>query len=102
MHLQLVEITVSPAQPVKVHTYQWLRYDRDIVDETASTISFSPLREADVGRYNCRVADGSMNITSDSVVINVRGEYSTCMHGFILDAKINVFLPALSVDITSN
>ncbi len=58
------------------YTYQWLRYDGDIVGETSSTISFSPLREADVGRYNCRVSDGSMHMTttSDGVVINVEGE----------------------------
>ncbi len=56
------------------YTYQWLRYDGDIVDETSSTVSFSPLREADVGRYNCRVSVGSLTITSESVVINVEGE----------------------------
>ncbi len=56
------------------YTYQWLRYDGDIVGETSSTISFSPLREADVGRYNCRVSDDIMTITSDSVMINVEGE----------------------------
>ncbi len=57
--------------PSMTYTYQWLRYDGDIVGETSSTISFFPLREADVGRYNCRVSD---NITSDGVVINVDGE----------------------------
>ncbi len=56
------------------YTYQWLRYDGDINDETSSTISFSPLREADVGRYNCRVSVGSMTITSENVVISVEGE----------------------------
>ncbi len=56
------------------YTYQWLRYDGYIVGETSSTISFSPLREADVGRYNCRMSDGSMTITSDGVEINVEGE----------------------------
>ncbi len=56
------------------YTYQWLRYDRDIVNKSSSTISFSPLREADVGRYNCRVSDGSMNTTSNGVVINIEGE----------------------------
>ncbi len=56
------------------YTYQWLRYDGDIVNETSPTISFSPLREADVGRYNCRVSDGFITITSDGVVINVEGE----------------------------
>ncbi len=56
------------------YTYQWLKYDRNIVGETSSTISFSPLREANVGRYGCRVSVGSINITSDSVVINVEGE----------------------------
>ncbi len=56
------------------YTYQWLRYDGDMVGETSSTISFSPLREADFGKYNCRVSDGSMNITSDGVMINVEGE----------------------------
>ncbi len=56
------------------YTYQWLRYDGDIVGETSSTISFSPLREADVGRYNCQVSDDFMIITSDGVVINVDGE----------------------------
>ncbi len=56
------------------YTYQWLRYDGNIVGETSPTISFSPLREADVGRYNCRVSDGFMNITSDGVVINIEGE----------------------------
>ncbi len=44
------------------YTYQWQRYGGDIVNETSSTISFSPLREADVGRYNCQVSDGSMTI----------------------------------------
>ena len=56
------------------YTYQWLRYDGDIVGETSSTISFSPLLEADVGLYNCRVSDGSVNITSDGVEIDVEGE----------------------------
>ncbi len=56
------------------YTYQWLRYDGDIVSETSSIISFSPLREADVGRYNCLVSDGSMTTTSDGVVINIEGE----------------------------
>ena len=56
------------------YTYQWLRNGGDIVGETSSTISFSPLREADAGRYNCRVSDGSMTITSDDVVIDVEGE----------------------------
>ncbi len=56
------------------YTYQWLRYDGDIVGETSSTISFSHLREADVGRYNCRVSDGSMTNISDGVVIDVEGE----------------------------
>ncbi len=56
------------------YTYQWLRYDGDIVGETSSTISFSTLREDDVGRYNCRVSVGSMTTTSDDVVINVEGE----------------------------
>ncbi len=56
------------------YTYQWLRYDGYIIGETSSTISFSPLREADVGRYNCRVSNGYMTNTSDGVVINVGGE----------------------------
>ncbi len=67
------------------YTYQWLRYDEDIVNETSSTISFSPLREADVGQYNCRVSDGSMNTTSDSMVINVEGE---CNLGPLIPAII--------------
>ncbi len=56
------------------YTYQWWKYGRDIVGEISSTISFSPLREADVGRYNCRVSDGFMTTTSDGVMINVEGE----------------------------
>ncbi len=59
------------------YTYQWLRYDGDIVGETSSTISFSPLRETDAGRYNCRVSDNFVTTTSDGVVINVEGE---CMY----------------------
>ncbi len=31
------------------YTYQWLRYDGDIVGETSSNLSFTPLREDDVG-----------------------------------------------------
>ena len=57
-----------------IYTYQWLRYDEEIDDETSSIISFTPLREADVGRYNCQVSDGSMTTTCDGVVINVEGE----------------------------
>ncbi len=56
------------------YTYQWLRYDGDIDGETSSTISFSPLRETDVGRYNCLVSVGSMTTTSDGVMINVESE----------------------------
>ncbi len=59
-----------------IYTYQWLKYDGDIVNETSSTISFSLLREADVGRYNCRVSVGSMTTTSQGVVINVEGEWN--------------------------
>ncbi len=55
------------------YTYNWLRYDGDIVDETSPTISF-PLREADVGRYNCRGSDDFLTNTSDGVVINIEGE----------------------------
>ncbi len=29
------------------YTYQWLRYEEDIVNQTSPTISFSSLREAD-------------------------------------------------------
>ncbi len=58
------------------YIYQWLRYDGDIVGKTSPTISFSPVWEANVGRYNCRVSDGSMNTTSDDVVINVEGKYN--------------------------
>ncbi len=65
--------TASGGAPI-TYTYQWLRYDGDINGKTSSTISFPPLREADVGRYNCRVSDGSMTTTSNGVVINVEGE----------------------------
>ncbi len=58
------------------YTYQWLRYDGDIFGETSSTIFFSPLRETDVGRYNCRVSDSSVTNTSDNLIINVEGEYN--------------------------
>ncbi len=53
------------------YTYQWLRYDEDILGEASSTISFSPLREADVGRYTCQVSDDFLTTTSDGVEINV-------------------------------
>ncbi len=68
--------TASGGAPM-TYTYQWLRYDGDIVNETSSTISFSPLREADVGQYNCRVSDGSVTTTSDNVVICVECEYNS-------------------------
>ncbi len=55
------------------YTYQWHK-NGVMLNQNSSTISFSPLREADVGQYNCRVSDGSMNTTSDYVVINVEGE----------------------------
>ena len=77
------------------YTYQWLRYDGDIVGETSSTISFSSLREDDVGRYNCRVSDGSMTITSDDVVINVEGKFNYNVYQLIIlriwDAKIHFY-----------
>ncbi len=64
------------------YTYQWLKYDGDIVGETSSTISFSPLWEADDGRYNCQVSVGSVTTTSDGVVIIVQGECNLvpCYH----------------------
>ncbi len=56
------------------YSYQWLKYDGEIVGETSPVISFSPLREADVGQYNCRVSDDFLTTISDSVVIDVEGE----------------------------
>ncbi len=68
------------------YTYRWQRYGRDIDGETSSTISFSPLREADSGKYNCRVSEGSMNTTSDGVMINVEGECNSG-HAIIIISK---------------
>ena len=54
-------------------TYQWLRYDEDIVGETSSTISYGKLMLDDT-IAECQM-HGSMTTTSDSVMMNVRGEY---------------------------
>ncbi len=78
------------------YTYQWLRYDGDIVNKTSSSISFSPLREVDAGRYNCRVSDGSMSTTSDGVVINVEGE---CNREIFIINKLNVIRVRDIIDI---
>ncbi len=66
------------------YTYQWEKNGM-MLNQNSSTISFSPLREADVGQYKCLVSDGSMNTTSDYVVINVEGE---CNLGPLIPAII--------------
>ena len=56
------------------YTYTWLRNGSVVSGETSSTYSFSPLHVADSGIYNCRVTDGSVNVTSEGVDITVVGE----------------------------
>ena len=68
-------------------SYQWLKNDQIINGQTSSTLSFSPLREADTGRYNCRGTRGSFTSTSRDVVITVNGElhmYSISKNCYLL------------------
>ena len=58
-------------------SYRWLKKDQIINGQTSSTLSFSPLREADTGRYNCRGTRGSFTGTSNTVVIAVNGKLYT-------------------------
>ncbi len=55
------------------YTYQWKKNDV-MLNQNSYTISFSPLREADVGRYNCQVSVGAMTITSNDIIIIVESE----------------------------
>ena len=59
-------------------SYQWLKNDQVINGQTSSTLSFSPLRDTDTGRYNCRGTRGPSTSTSNSVVITVNGELQYC------------------------
>ena len=56
------------------YTYTWLRNGNVVSGQTSSTYSFSPLQVADSGIYNCRIAAGSMTVTSKGVIIIVVGE----------------------------
>ncbi len=57
------------------YTYQWKKNDVMLRNQNPPNMySFSPLREADVGRYNCRVSVGSMATTSNDIMIMVESE----------------------------
>ena len=58
-------------------TYQWQKYGEVLSNQNPPDMySFSPLREADVGRYNCQVSvDSSISNTSEDVVINVESKF---------------------------
>ena len=54
-------------------SYQWLKDGRELSGRTSATLSFSPLRQIDSGRYTCRVMRGPLTSTAH-VSINVVGE----------------------------
>ena len=54
-------------------SYQWLKDDRELSGRISATLSFSPLRQTDSGRYTCQVMRGSLTSTAH-VRINVVGE----------------------------
>ena len=62
------------------YTYMWLRNGSVVSGQTSSTYSFSPLKETDSGRYNCRVSLGSRNNISEAVTITVVGE--SCSYSY--------------------
>ena len=84
-------------------SYQWLKNDQIINDQTSSTLSFSPLSEADTGQYNCRGTRGSSTDTSNTVVITVNGELQqlpNCTDSIMIQSYLIV--PSFSVTITSS
>ena len=75
------------------YTYQWLRNDEVLNNQNLPNMySFSPLREADVGRDNCRVSVSSMTITSNDVVINVEGECIMMITFFTIRLMLMAFM----------
>ena len=56
------------------YTYMWLKNGIVVSGQTSSTYSFSPLLVVHSGQYSCRVSDGSMTMTSESVNITVESE----------------------------
>ena len=63
------------------YTYMWLKDNHVVSGQTSSTYSFSPLRETDSGRYNCRVRVGlSTTVTSGDVTISVVGRCVSINH----------------------
>ena len=65
------------------YTYMWLKNGSVVSDQTSSTYSFTPLREADSGQYICRVSVGFRNMTSETVTITVVGESCTAILPYV-------------------
>ncbi len=65
-------------------TYQWKKNDVVVLNQTSSTISFSPLWEADVERYNCLMSVDSMTNTSNDVIIIVETKCNGSYWAWIL------------------
>ena len=69
---------VSGGDASMMASYQWLKDNQVFNGRTSSTLFFSPLRDTDTGRYNCRGTRGSSTSISGDVVITVNGELQYC------------------------
>ena len=72
---------VSGGSANMMASYQWLKNDGILSNQTSRNISFSPLKESDSGQYSCQATMGPTN-KSDNVKITVMGKSAYFNGGF--------------------
>ena len=100
-HSHTLTCQVSGGDASMMASYQWLKDDQVLNGQTSSTLSFSPLRDTDAGRYNCRGTKGPTS-TSGDVVITVSGELHTMSNFDSAMIQSYLVVPTFSVTISSS
>ena len=65
--------TVSGGGP-DVPTYQWLKNNSYLTNETAETLSLTPLTQGNSSEYACEATKSQRFVTSESVDVDVTGK----------------------------
>ena len=59
-------------------SYQWLKNDSYLTNETAETLSFTPLTQRNSSEYACEATKSHRVVKSDSIDVVVTGKLSFC------------------------
>ena len=74
-HTLTCQISYGENTTTMGYSYQWLKNDGNLNNQTSSILFFSPLKESDSGRYSCQVMrDNSTTTSKNSVEVTVNGE----------------------------